>query len=337
MKSQGGKAVLISLLPLLLLPLMSQAETGWQALLQNAYQAEKAGQRDQAYQYFQQATQQAPSPAHFEKSCMGVVYNAPLMRKSLPDPYYLTFYLNPLYMHRAYQPQTDTQQDFDDLISTFRVRAGRYLDHSRQFSLYGQLFVQKDTASKWGSIPEVYNDNYAGLGIGADYRPFSNTRIYVETSYDYDLEQRQNRERGRLEGKGGIEYYNGWGAINPRCSGTAHWPFEMFSDLYGALTWYSRYDNWIGQLTGRIGLVAYRQHFTQVNAYLLGNTTLDSQGLFYNNALEVGPGLEIRPHIAWPLSLRAEYRFGHYVKNLPAGYTDRYDNLIVQAIFYFEK
>lgn len=306
------------------------------AALARGYRYDRNGNRGQAWLWYRRAAALATNAAEYDRSCMGVVYDAPLQRKRLPEPWYMTFYADPMWMQRSYVPTTPAQQKFSDFLLQSKLRLGRYLDSSHRASVYAYATYNSDSASHGGDVPQIYNDNFAGIGVGVDYRPLPGWRLYAEVGPDYDLTYRQ-RPRWRTDLTFGAEYYGAWGA-GTRCTYRPEWPLHPFSDLYASVARYSRYDgNVIGQLTARGGVRLFQDHFTNVSAYVLVNVTADSQHLYYNNVIEIGPGLSWRPNIAWPLSLRLEYRFGHYWRNLPADYTSQYRTLMLQAIFYFEQ
>ncbi len=331
---QARTTACASNLLLALLPALASTQDGRDALARG-YAADAAGDRASAWHAYRDATASGDASI-YDRACKGVVYDAPLQRRQLPDPYYAAVYAAPIWMSRHYSGDQVALRDFDDTVWQSKARFGRYLDEDKRVSAYGYARINADSASSGGGVLQIYNDNYAGIGAGIDYRPLPSLRLYLEAGQDYDLENR-NRDRGRGDVNLGVDYYSGWGS-NPSCSYTLRWPMAPFADLYASAVAYSRYDdNVIGQVTGRLGLRVSSYRYSAVSAYLLGNLTYDSVGLYYNRAFEVGPGLEWRPHLAWPVSLRIEYRRGRYLDAVPDGAGHGYSTLMFQGIVYFEQ
>lgn len=310
--------------------------SAWYKALSQAYAYDHAGRRDAAWQAYGRAVDSATNAKEFNQACMGVVYDAPLQRRRLPHPWYLTFYADPMWMQRNYASENSSQQNFSDGFLQSRLRFGRHFDEIPGASVYGYFTYTTDSASRVGRLPEIYNDNYAGLGLGIDYRPAADLRLYAEVGPDYDLLDR-GHTRWHTDLTLGVEYYGAWGAGN-RCSYALDDRLRPFADLYAAAARYGRYDNnVIGQVTARIGLRMFNYRFSSLSAYLLINTTADSKDLYYNNVFEIGPGVSWRPYIVWPLSLRLEYRIGRYWRNLSQIKSTHYQTLLLQAIIYFEQ
>ncbi len=88
-------------------------------------------------------------------------------------------------------------------------------------------------------------------------------------------------------------------------------------DCFGSSGYYSRYENMITYLQGRLGLRVAEISRMFMDLYLRGDAVFDSDGEFYNNLFEIGPGLRFTPDPEWGLFVMVEYRRGFY-----ADYTD---------------
>jgi hypothetical protein len=292
--------------------------------LSAGYAYDQAGAKAEAEARFLNA-QDTDDPDIYEQACNAAIVVAPLRRRRLPDPWYLSFYAAPTY-----------DQRIRDGILPLWLHAGRYLDPGRRLSVYGYLKLNADSRSEGGNLPQIYNDNYAGLGIGLDWKATRAMRLYLQAGPDYDLLDR-NRARWRTDLVAGWTGYWSWGA-GGGCSLEPRWPLASFGDLYANLAHYSRYSNAIGQISLRTGLRLFEQKGTRVSGYLRLDLFGDDEGLYYNNTLEWGPGLSWEPSRRWPLELRLEYRLGRYLRNAsdsPDG--GDYQRLLFQAIVYFEQ
>jgi hypothetical protein len=94
-------------------------------------------------------------------------------------------------------------------------------------------------------------------------------------------------------------------------------PLTLMADAFGSVGYYTRYENAIAYLQGRVGARALEYSRMFVDVYLRGDLALDGNGDYYNNIYEIGPGLRYTPDPDWGLFLMIEYRSGHY-----ANYSD---------------
>ena len=306
--------------------------------LEKAYRADSKGEKAEAYKLFDEAASECNESSIYNKACRGVIMYHPLRQKYLDDPYYATIYGEAVWFERKYKPQTANQKDFEDAVYQIKARVGRYIDDRKKISVYLFTHLDGDTNSRYGEIPIIYSENYAGVGIGLDYRPINQARLFIETS----IENNSIRDDGNdIENdyRIGAEYYDQWGpGIDLHCSYDTTVSFDWFSDLYLSAVAYSRYDNnIILQSSARLGARLLHYKMSTLSAYGRLGITADTHDDFFNNVADVGPGIEIQPYKPFPLSIRTEYRFSKYFKNVRSGDTDRYNTLLVYGIFYFEK
>jgi len=312
--------------------------TAFEALT-HAYGANSEGNQTKAYHLFNESIDKCSEASIYNKACVGSILNAPLRRKNIDDPYYVTFYGSTIWYKRAYKPESTLQTNFDDTVYQFKVQAGRYMDKKKKFSVYLFAHLDGDVNSKAGAVPVIYSDNYAGIGIGADYRLSPHSRVFVEASYENNLIHDAGVTTTQFDYKGGIDYYNRWGpASHISCSYDPLVPLKWFSDLYAAAIFYSRYDNnIIMQSSARLGVELFTYKMSTVSIYMQAGITADSEGVYYNNIIETGPGIELQPYQLIPFSIRGEYRFAKFFKNVPDGETDRFNTFLIYGIFYFEQ
>jgi tetratricopeptide (TPR) repeat protein len=294
--------------------------------LQAGYAYDSAGDKSHAERLFE-AAMDTQNASIYGKACRASIYDGYLYRKRLPNPWYLTFYTDNFYESRI-----------SDVIFPVKIRFGRYVDTARRISVYTYFHFNDDLRSRGGLLPAVYNDNYAGVGFGVDWFPLQNRslRLFAETGADYNLLD-TDRPLWRNDTTTGAEFYQAWGSGNG-CTLHATWPLRSFGDAYASMAYYTRYNDAIGQVVIRQGVRVVNYHMTAISAYLELNMVGDTRGVFYNNIVEIGPGLSWRPNERWPLSLRAEYLFGSYIRGVDQS-TERntYTTWLLQAIVYFEQ
>ena len=307
--------------------------------LAKAYAASNEGDKSTAYNFFSEAIDKCSDASTYNKACLGAILNAPLRRKNIPDPYYVTLYGTAMWYDRAYKPETAFQKNFNDTVYQLKMRAGRYMDEKKKTSLYLFAHIDGDINSKAGSVPVIYSDNYTGVGIGADYRLSPYSRLFVETSFENNLIHNAGVDNTQFDYRAGVDFYKRWGpATDLACSYNPRVPLKWFSDFYAAAVFYSRYNNnVILQSSGRLGINFLTYRMSSLGAYAYVGVTADTNGDYYNNIAEVGPGLEYKPYETIPFSIRSEYRFSKFFKNVPDGETDRFNTLLIYGIFYFEQ
>jgi len=92
----------------------------------------------------------------------------------------------------------------------------------------------------------------------------------------------------------------------------------------------------IGVVRTHQGIRLAQYHSSMLSAYLTGRVIEDTRREFFNNLVEVGPGIALTPSNRFNLQLRLEHVNGTY---LPAGrshnpYGKNYTNNLVQLLFY---
>lgn len=306
--------------------------------LEKAYKAEISGNKDEAYSLFDTVTDKCSEASLYNKACKGVIMYHPFKSKYFQDPYYTSLYAETVWFQRRYQPETLTQKNFVDTVYQIKAKAGRYFDDNKKTSFYLFAHVDGDTNSKAGDIPIIYSENYAGVGIGLDYKPIKQVRLFIETSLEKNFISSTNQDI-QNDYRIGAEYYDQWGpGMNLECSYNAKVNFDWFGDLYLSAADYSRYDNnIIFQGYTRLGARLLNYKMSNLSAYARLGITADTKGDFFNNVADIGPGVELKPYQPFPLSIRLEYRLSKYFKNVKSGDTDRFNSFFLYGILYFEK
>jgi len=316
-----------------------QAEYNTFEALRKAYVSSNEGNQTAAYYFFNEAIDKSSDASIYNKACKGTILYAPLRRKNIADPYYVTLYGTVMWYERAYQPETVFQKNFNDTVYQLKIRVGRYMDDNKTISLYFFTHLDGDVNSKAGSVPVIYSDNYTGIGIGADYRLSPYLRLFFETSFENNLIHNKGVDNTQFDYRAGLAFYKRWGpATNLSCSYKPTMSLKWFSDLYAAAVFYSRYNNnVILQTSGRLGVQLLTYRMSTLGIYTYAGVTADANGDYFNNIIETGPGLEYKPYQPIPFAIRSEYRFSKFLKNVPNGATDRFNTLLIYGIFYFEQ
>ncbi len=182
----------------------------------------------------------------------------------------------------------------------------------RVLSLYGIGWLTADTRSTGaGPAPTIISDNVLILGVGLRYRPSRFFWIDAQEGIGIDLIERSGmsttRNDFRLVATGGTGIYPEF-----RVHDDLQAPLTLMADCFGSSGYYSRYENMITYLQGRLGLRAGEVSRMFLDVYLRGDAVFDTDGEFYNNLFEIGPGLRFTPDPEWGLFLMVEYRRGFY-------------------------
>lgn len=287
-----------------------------------AYARAKAGERAAAESNFRNAMATGNANA-YNSACMGAAYSSFFRRKHLPSPWYGTEYATVGYLSRA---------RFSDVLLHNTTRVGRYINAAKTASAYGYVNVTTDTQSAAGPIPVIYNDNYAAIGLGVGWRPFRGLRLFAQGGREYNLIARNGR-RFATNATVGATYFARWGSLG-HCRYALQYNDDAFGDFYGSIAYYSRYENTLSQLTLREGLHFANYKMSTLAAYMKLTVHVDSEGVYYNNAVEAGVGLAWHPNLSWPVQIRAELVHGYQFR-APGPQGRNYNQLLVQGIVNF--
>ena len=189
---------------------------------------------------------------------------------------------------------------------------GRYINDEQSLSLYGIGMLTTDTRSTGGgTLPVIISDNVFILGVGVRYKPVSWVWFDAQEGVAFDLIERAGESTVnhdfRLIATGGSGIYPDF-----RVHDDLQVPLSLMADCFASAGYYSRYDNVIAYLQGRVGVRAVEVSTAFADVYLRGDMALDGNGEYYNNIFEIGPGVRFTPNPDWGLFLMIEYRSGRY-------------------------
>lgn len=283
-------------------------------------------QNKKAYQQFQLATK-SENEETSDKAEVALINLSDYKFKFLPEPWYFEFYTEPYYYSR-----------FQDYIFPMEARFGVALGENKQYYLYMSYRRSTDTASQFSGIaPQIYNDNVEVYAGGFRYFPIKNVPLFVYSEYGlaHDLQVQSTYPNTEQDYRGGVIYSNRWGAPAAYNKNFVT-EFRPWSDFYGNVSYYSRYENMIGQLTGRLAASVFRWRHMTLSPYLKAQTFFDSQRLFYNNIVEYGPGIMFQPYNIINFAICYEHLFGDYipVPNSTNPYGPRYQTNIIRMQLY---
>lgn len=246
-----------------------------------------------------------------------------------PPPWFFELYTEPYYYSR-----------FNDTIYPLESRFGVELGKNKQYRLYLSYRRTTDTQSQSsGEAPQIYNDNVEVFAVGARYFPIVRQPLFLYFEYGlaHNLIYQAAYPDTEQDYRGGVVYSNYWGSARDY-----HQHFfvskKPWADFYGNVSYYSRYQNMIGQLTGRAGISLFSWRYSTLSPYVKAQTFFDSQRLFYNNIVEYGPGVIFQPYRLINLAFSFEHLFGTYlpVPNSTNPYGAHYQTNIVRLQFYIK-
>jgi len=295
-----------------------------QLALQEAYLRDDLKQKKEALALFEQLSHSSDAKTA-KIACQAVANLKPQVNRVTTPPYFADIYASPSYEGR-----------FDDGVIPLKARYGRYFDDNRG-QVYTFLTINRDTRSRGGARPEIFDENAAILGVGANYQVFRDIPIlaYAETGGSYDLiDQNRSRFRGSLVA--GLTGYQEWGDTAPYCGTACRVPLTPYADLYGNVATYSRenYDV-LGDFRLRGGFNLLQSPLGRVQAYLKLHNVSDTKNTYYDNIFEFGPGLAYTLPNGIPLVFRFESLSGRYLKGTGGvAERDTYHNNRIELTYY---
>jgi tetratricopeptide (TPR) repeat protein len=296
--------------------------------LQIAYLFNETKRNREAYYKFQQASYSPKKDIHL-KGEEGMIGLAGQQTKVLKDPYFVDFYFAPFYLSR-----------FRDYICPSQARAGITYGKNKQGELYVTNRFNRDTESLINNaIPQIYSDNSVDWAFGTNYQPFEKIPIqgYIELGRAYELVTNGDGRPWKYDFRLGVTGYSTYGAP-PVYSECLAFPFKFVGDIYGDFSYYSRFvHDWIGQLRVRPGVRTMTYRNSSVDLYLNVNLLWDTQRLFYNNILVVGPGIAFQPDNRFNLIFRVESDWGYYLPiNINSSQPNPYNSIYYSTIVEME-
>ena len=300
----------------------------YEVKLEIAYLLNGLQRNRDAYYKFQEVTKACDCKTRL-KGEEGMVGLAGAQTKIFKKPFFVDFYTAPYYLSR-----------FKDYIFPAQARAGVTYGNRNQGELYATIRFNRDTQSNVNNaIPAIYGDNAIDYAVGTNYQPFEKIPIsaYIEWGRAYVLVTDDHGRWWQTDFRVGATGYTTYGAP-PVYSPCLAFPWKFAGDIYGDFSYYSRYvHDAIGQLRVRPGLTVLTYHNSSINVYANINTLFDTERLFYNNILEVGPGIAFVPDNRFNFVIRAEATLGYYLPintSQPNPYPSIYRTTIVEFETY---
>lgn len=292
---------------------------------QIAYLEVALEQNQAAYQRFGRLAHSSDR-AYARKARVALRYLGPTVSSLLPRPYFADLYFSPSYESR-----------FHLNLLPAKLRLGRRLNLPLAPEIYLFGAEDYDSRSAGGKVPAIFGQDAAALGVGLDIHPLRQWPIaaYLEVGARYDLVNRM-RPRWREHVTAVLAGFQAWGLPEDCCDGAAHLLLTPYADLYGSLGVYS-YDDYsvIAQTRLRGGLNLAQGPWGLLQAYLRMQLTEDTLQHFYNDTVDVGPGLAWWLPTRIPLVLRVESLWGHYLNGRNNPYPPNYTNERVELDFFW--
>jgi len=266
------------------------------AAMQLGYLYQEEGQNDKARQIFRAATD-SPDPK--------VASQALSALRSINGVHGLWFssiYFAPFYASR-----------FGDEINPIDAKVG--IRPSRYFQPYIGLRMNRDTRSETGRLPIIFADDTAVLALGVQSQPFGpDSAIYAEAGTAMSLLYKPPGGRAIPDYRVGMDWFRAWGLSLAEASRQISGKMALFGEGYFDAAFYSRYgDNIIGYMQAKEGLTLPWKRPLPFQAFAAVNVVKDSQGDFYNNIIEIGPGFRFAPFRRMPaIQIQAQYLRGYY-------------------------
>lgn len=276
----------------------------YQTKLQVGYDLDELGRSQEARKWFIEAAASA-DPAIRSKAQTALASFASTKNLGKAGQRFTEIYTEPYYSSR-----------FSEGVFPIQARIGQNIDEKTK--VYFSIRATRDTRTKGGANPQIYDDNALIAGVGVMRQLNPNLSSYAEAGVGYDLIN-MNRPQTRPDLRGGLIYYKDWHRDAS--------PGQNTGDIYGDAGYYSRYHNLIGDLRVRDGVNVFSRGLSRVNIYLKGEVFADTERLYYNNRLEVGPGISYIPNVNHDLSIRLEALKGRYLGSFadnpyPSNYHD---------------
>lgn len=294
---------------------------------QIGYLLDGLGRKKEAYYYFEKASH-SPDLKLRQQSNAAMTNLAGFRTKFLSDPYFADIYLSPLYYTR-----------FGLAVFPFQGRFGVALGKNKQWELYvGTRGARDGKSQASGTSPQIFEDNAIIFNLGIRYQPFYTVPLYFygEVGKGYDLLY-QDRPRWKNDFRGGAFYQTAWGAV-PTYAENFKFTFKPIGDVYADSSYYSRYNNnLISSINLRQGFRVMEYKSSSLAIYLRAFGIVDTNHEFYNNLVEIGPGIIWVPNNRYNMDFRFERVRGYYFNVNspdPNPYGSNYNNDVVMFELY---
>lgn len=297
--------------------------------LQLGYIYDNLDQKRTAYDYFDLATNTTNMQDRMSAELAKINLRG-IQTKMLPAPYYAALDYSPIYMSR-----------FKLLIHPIIFRLGRDMNKRFNWKIYlSYRRTSDDRSSTFKQISNIFEDNAAITAAGTQLTPlpfWPQMIVFAELGKSVDLVYRK-RSRWRSDFRGGLAFYNEWGRP-PEYTFQPTLMLKPNADIYGDAIYYNRYHDGIATLRFRPGVKILRYGSASIDLYYRAFIVEDQARQFYNNIMELGPGIAVRFSDRYNIVLRHEATHGRYLPaNSPSvnPYSKNYHNAITELDTYFE-
>ncbi|HHS13249.1 MAG TPA: hypothetical protein ENN03_05710 [bacterium] len=222
------------------------------------------------------------------------------------------FGLNPRLWWEFYDESMFFQRLDDNFISSSHTRAGVRVYGLPGITLTGYFMLRYGR-----DIQRDYWNNRAEGGVGFRLRFFSKVFLalygeYIQGRYLKIPEgYPQASDDNYSDFRGGLIFWYGW---MPYGDGKIFaFPLKSWGDIYSDVTYFgSQRNNLIGYAHVKTGLQLLRFWKVSLDGYGVIYMAKDVNKDFWNNRVEIGPGVWVRPWTGLELKFYAEWLFGWY-------------------------
>ncbi len=291
--------------------------------LQKAYLLHQLGRNDEALVIFD-SLKDAQDHVIAESACAASKNLSTGGASRLKRPFFADMYTSPSYESRS-----------GAAIVPLKVRAGRYYNDDKG-QIYGFTTFNRDTKSSGGERPEIIDENALIVGVGINHRFGSKLPVttYAEVGGSYDLIDR-GRTKLRQFVVVGAATYKEWGDNRAVCKAGCVYPMSFHADFYGNVAAYSRNDyNIVADLRYRPGFNIAKSPLGITKAYWKFKSVHDTDGQFYNNVFETGPGISFTFHKHVPIAIRFESVKAYYLGDKAPNGDSGFKNNRIEITYY---
>ncbi len=298
--------------------------------MQIGYILDGLDRKKQAFYFFQKALNTNQEKIYLQAQ-QSLINLRNWQTKLLPSPFFAELYAAPFYFSR-----------FRLFVRPIVARTGVTINQHYAWDAYLSVRYTKDNKSGEliGAIPQIFEDNTVIYALGTRLQPFPTIPLisFLEVGKAYDLIDR-GRPRWRNDVRGGLVFYNDWGALpifSPHLTFQPRW----LGSLYADTIYFSRYDNNIigtGRLRQGLSLLTFKN--ASFDAYMVGYLSVDRLHEFFNNFTSFGPGIAFQPNNLYNVVFRFESLRGYYLPikpRTPNPYRSPYHNNVATIEIFLQ-
>ncbi len=198
---------------------------------------------------------------------------------------------------------------FDDGVVDAYARYFQRLGRRSPVRVYGGVRLLRDTASQGGTLPQIFSDNAFMAGVGLAFQPHAaHYFVSAEANMAYVFYGGRNDSSAlRPDYRAVVGYYN---VFRPGKDSA----FERFSfQANGSFGFYSRYEHDAIAYLQPQETVDLNRGALRVSPFFQQSFAFDTKQEFFNNTVELIPGLQMALARYPGAALRAEYVRGYYL------------------------